>query len=271
MMGKKRTKKWWLWTLVGDKGALFELLPSRGKASAMSILRDYDGLLVADGYAVYRSLEGAESKRAAHPQASLDLQEPALPNYLLAGCWSHARRPFIKAEKNGLDVAEGLDLIGELFAIEDLAYERAEEDPGSLLRHRKQLREERSREVVAKLKVWRDQQWALPRSGLAKGLTFLKNQWEQLTVFLDHPLVPLDNNRAERRIRGPVLGRKNYQGVRSTQGAQVAALMFSLFASCEIEGVNPRLWLLEAATRALKTPGTVCLPHDFALEQATGG
>lgn len=271
MMGKKRSKKWWLWLLVGDKGALFELLPSRGNSSAKSILRDYDGLLVADGYGVYRSLEGAESKRAADPQRMLDLNEPALPDYLLAGCWSHARRPFVKAEKNGLDVKEGLDLIGELYAIEALAKERAEGDPEALLEHRRQLREERSREVVAKIKAWRDQLWALPKSGLDKGLTFLNNQWKQLTVFLDHPMVPLDNNRAERNIRGPVLGRKNYQGVRSTQGAQVAAMMFSLFASCEIEEVNPRLWMLEATKRALKTPGAVLLPHEFALEQAAQG
>ena len=45
-----------------------------------------------------------------------------------------------------------------------------------------------------------------------KILTSLLEHWQGLTVFVDEPSVPLDNNRGENGLRGPVVGRKNYYG-----------------------------------------------------------
>ena len=71
----------------------------------------------------------------------------------------------------------------------------------------------------------------------------LLDHWPGLTLFVDNPQVPLDNNLAENTIRGPVNGRKNYYGSGSLWSAQLAAALFSLFKTLELWGINPRHWL----------------------------
>ena len=63
----------------------------------------------------------------------------------------------------------------------------------------------------------------------------------------------MDNNTAERSERGPVVGRKNYYGSGSLWSGRLAAMMFSLFQTLCLWGLNPRLWLtayLEACAQA---------------------
>ena len=60
-------------------------------------------------------------------------------------------------------------------------------------------------------------------------LNSLNNHWSGLTVFVQFPQVPMDNNTAERRMRNPGMGRKNYYGSGSQWSAGLAAMMFSLF------------------------------------------
>jgi transposase len=76
-----------------------------------------------------------------------------------------------------------------------------------------------------------------------KVLTSLKNHWAGLRVFLDHPAVPMDNNAAERALRNPVIGRKNYYGSGSVWSAELAAVMFSVFQTVLLWGLNPHHWL----------------------------
>ena len=47
-----------------------------------------------------------------------------------------------------------------------------------------------------------------------KVLRSMDKHWGGLTVFVDHPLVPMDNNIAERAHRTPVVGRKNFLRLR---------------------------------------------------------
>ncbi|MGE3508591.1 MAG: transposase, partial [Vicinamibacterales bacterium] len=61
----------------------------------------------------------------------------------------------------------------------------------------------------------------------------------RLTRFLDNPCIPLDNNAAERVLRGPVVGRKNHYGSKSLRGTQVAALFYTLCESAKLVGVDP--------------------------------
>ncbi len=76
-----------------------------------------------------------------------------------------------------------------------------------------------------------------------KVVSSLQNHWQGLTVFLDHPQVPMDNNAAERAIRNPVTGRKNYYGSGSLGSAKLAAMMFSIFQTLALWQINPRHWL----------------------------
>ena len=265
--GKRRSSKWWLWTLTSAAGVYFELLPSRGLAAAQQLFDGYDGIVVADAYTVYRSLENALTE-AGGEQLDLDGNALPLPNYTLACCWMHARRPLFKAEKDAPEVGEALDLIAELYAVEDEAKRLADGDPSALLDHRRRLRASKSADLISRLALWKEVQVVLPETKLAKAVGFLDNHWERLTRFLADPHIPLDNGEAERAIRRPVLGRKNFYGTRSDRGARVAAALFSLLGTCTKLGVEPGDYLLEATKRALRDPGTVYLPKDHLLEQS---
>lgn len=122
------------------------------------------------------SLEGALTKQGG-AQVGIDGHQEVLTDYLLALCWMHARRPFFKAEKDTPQVGRALDLIEELYAVEAEAQEAAADDKVLLLEHRKRLREERSRDIILQLDLWRRSQRAIGRSLFADGLTFLENHW----------------------------------------------------------------------------------------------
>ena len=79
-------------------------------------------------------------------------------------------------------------------------------------------------------------------------LTSLQTHWAGLTVFVTNPPVPMDNNLAERTIRGAVLGRNNYFGSGAIWSAELAAQLFSIFATLQQWGINRRRWLYEYLT-----------------------
>jgi transposase len=101
----------------------------------------------------------------------------------------------------------------------------------------------------------------LPQSSLGKAIDYMLSLWPGLTVFLNNPRVPLDNNAPERALRGVVVGRKNHYGSHSKQGARVAAILYTLFESAKLAGVDPHRYVLEATRRAIASPGTVMLPE----------
>ena len=76
-----------------------------------------------------------------------------------------------------------------------------------------------------------------------KVLDSLDNHWEGLTVFVDHPEIPMDNNKAERQVRGPVAGRKNYYGSGSEWSGRLAAVLFGIFQTSGLFNLNPGRWL----------------------------
>jgi transposase len=76
-------------------------------------------------------------------------------------------------------------------------------------------------------------------------LTSLQDHWNGLTRFVDDRRIPMDNNAMERRLRNPALGRKNYYGSGSEWSGRLAAMLFSLLATMDLWGINPRLWLTE--------------------------
>ena len=83
-----------------------------------------------------------------------------------------------------------------------------------------------------------------------------------MTVFVEHPEVPMDNNTAERAERGPVVGRKNYYGSGSLWSGQLAAMLFSLFQTLALWNINPRVWLTEYLQGCAQAGGQA--PKDVA-------
>lgn len=231
--------KWHAWALATARAVFYRILDGRSAESARQVLRDYEGVVVADGYAVYTSL----AKQSG--------------GFVVANCWSHARRALLEAEPNFPEATRGLELIGELYAIEKLC---PTGPPGD--EQRRRLRNERSRAVVARIQEWALSQRALPQSGLGKAIAYLGTLWNGLVRFLEDPRIPIDNNATERAMRGPVIGRKNHYGSRSRRGTEVAALFYSFFESAKLCGLEPKAYLRAAVTAALRGE-TVPLPHEM--------
>jgi transposase len=131
------------------------------------------------------------------------------------------------------------------------------------------------REHVAHLAERRDAELQQPdlHGACRKVLTSLQNHWSGLTVFLDHPEVPLDNNAAERAERGPVVARKNYYGSGALWSGRLAAMMFSLLQTLALWKLCPLHWLTAYLTACAQAGGkppknaAAFLPWNLTAEQ----
>lgn len=108
---------------------------------------------------------------------------------------------------------------------------------------RRAAQEAAEREVAAgeteRIKQWLLEQRFLPGSDIGGAIKYVVGNWKGLTVFLDEPGVPIDNNRTERGFRGPALGRNNFYGSHSKQGTKVAAIFYSFIETAKLNGVDP--------------------------------
>ena len=93
-------------------------------------------------------------------------------------------------------------------------------------------------------------------------------RWAGLTRFVENARIPLDNNAAERALRGPVVGRKTHYGSRSMRGTQVAALFYTLCETAKLVGVDPHVYLLRALFTAIARPGAITYPEDLLRPQS---
>jgi transposase len=94
----------------------------------------------------------------------------------------------------------------------------------------------------------------------------LRRHRHDLFTFLDQPGVPFDNNLAERAIRPAVIIRKNSYGNRSDQGADVQAILMSVFFTLKKRGHNPVHTIYDALKTYLKTGQLPPLPPIAAAE-----
>ena len=172
----------------------------------------------------------------------------------LAACWAHVLRRFRDAVVDFPEAHFMLAWIQDLYEIDARAADIAE---------RKRLRSTESRAVTEKMKAWMQDTPALKTTSLGSAIRYTLGIWDRLTLFLDNAEVWLDNNRTERGLRGPVIGRRNHFGSKSARGTQVAAIMYSLVESAKAAGIDPIAYLTEVAARAQRSPGAVLLPADL--------
>ncbi|MCS2608483.1 IS66 family transposase [Halomonas dongshanensis] len=204
----------------GQQVVLFDYDASRAGRVPMQLLGGYAGRLVTDGYEGYA--EVVRRNGITH-----------------AGCWAHARRKFVEAQKVQPKGKTGkadwaLNQIRKLYGVEKQA--KALEPKA-----RRTLREEKSQPLIAQLRTWLDKSLpqVLPKSALGKALHYLDHQWPRLIRFLDDGLIPLDNNPAENAIRPFVVGRKNWLFSHTPSGAQASAAIYSLIETAKANGLSP--------------------------------
>jgi transposase len=221
----KANHKWWLWVFQSSSSVVFKLEPTRsGEVVLEHFGQQAEGILCVDRYVAYKVVLRAG-------------------RMVLAFCWAHVRRDFLTlAATRTAHEAWGLawvERIARLYALnrQRLAVQRATQAYA--------LAQSELDAALDEMLAERERQRAEPTLDMArkKILDSLATHWAGLTVFRDHPEVPMDNNSAERALRNPVIGRKNYYGCGALWSAELAAMLFSLFQTLLLHRLNVRTWL----------------------------
>ena len=219
--------RWWLWLFAGEDSVVYVLDPSRSHDVPQSHFPDdAQGVLMVDRYSGYKAMQQVKNGFL-----------------VLAFCWAHVRRDFVRVGKGFPELKawalQWLSRIRELYRLNRERLRHALGTPefvaaDALLRqHVDSMAAQRDTELAdAKL-----------REPCRKALVSLNEHWSGLTLFVDDPRIPLDNNYGERLIRGPAVGRKNYYGSGAEWSGRLAMMMFSIFATLILWKINPRAWL----------------------------
>jgi hypothetical protein len=195
-------------------------------------LKHFSGALHADGYAGFNAIfETGQVTEVA--------------------CWAHVRRKFFDVHAaNGSPLAkEALDRIGALYGIEETIRGKPPDE-------RSRCRQMKAAPLLANLKAWLEATVPkLPgKSELAQAMRYALGRWPALIRYLDDGRLAIDNNAAERALRGVALGRKNYLFAGSDTGGQRAAAVYSLIETAKLNGLDPEAWLRDVLARIADYP-----------------
>ncbi len=218
---------WWLWVLSGPDTVVYVLDASRSHAVPEGHYRAQSrGVLMVDRYAAYKAM--------------IWVKDGVI---VLAFCWSHVRRDFVRVGKGWPQLKPwALEWLRRIRVLYQLNHRRLAAEKGSAAFGEADCC---LRQAVAEIKAQMEAELAradLP-TPCRKVLESLAAHWEGLTLFVDDPRIPMDNNTSERRARGPAVARKNFYGSGSLWSGQLAATAFSIFATLALWGLNPRKWL----------------------------
>lgn len=243
--GEKANNNFFMWVFISSKIAifvlhqtrsakvplktLFEIEPSELKAIDSEIIEAGKKRMSVDKYSGYKLLE------------KIGLVE-------LFFCWAHQRREFINVQTKCPSLSEWTDewieRIGMLYHInnERIKYKAEEkgfqENDGKLREKIKEMAE------LINLEYENEYQKKIMKS--------MKENWKGLTLFVDNPEIPMDNNIAERTLRLLVLGRKNYWGNHSFVMGEFSAAIFSIIQTCLMHNISPRKFLTYYFNECLK-------------------
>ncbi|WP_269451024.1 IS66 family transposase [Phaeobacter inhibens] len=219
-----------VWTYVRDErpwggadppAAWYRFTSNRKGEHPSAHLASYKGWMHADGYSGFNELYRSG---AIHEVA----------------CMAHIRRKFVDVfQSQGLAVAEEtIRRIAELYAVE-------KDTRGLPPQERVQLRQSRSKPLLDDLEAWLAAQLArIPgKSELAKAIRYALTRMDKLRPYLEHGILELDNNSAERAMKPIAIGRKNYLFVGSEGGGKAAAITYTLIETAKMNGVDPQAWL----------------------------
>lgn len=241
--GRGKTKTGRLWTYVRDErpaagqsapAVWFSYSADRKGEHPQHHLRDFTGILQADGYAGFSKLyDGGDILEAA--------------------CWAHVRRKFVDLHElhQSPIAAQALDRIGALYAVE-------QEIRGRSPAERCAVRRERSGPLLVALHGWLQETLTTlsQKSATAKAIRYALSRWQALLRYCDDGRIEIDNNAAERALRCVALGRKNFLFAGSDAGGDRAAACYSLLGTAKLNGLNPEAYLRDVLTRIADHPIT---------------
>ena len=242
--GRGRTKTGRLWVYVRDDrpcaskdapAAWFQYSPDRKGEHPRGHLKRYRGVLQADAYSGYETIY--DSGRVKH-----------------AACWAHARRYYwdvYEAQKQapGSVAEQALQRIAKLYEIEaDIRGQPPDE--------RRRQRQERAAPLLKDLHAWLSDMIGRvsAKSDLAQAIGYTLTHWKALTLYCEDGRIEIDNNAAERALRGVALGRKNYLFCGSDAGGERAAAIYGLVETAKLNGLDPEGYLRDVLERIAEHP-----------------
>lgn len=200
---------------------------SRSAAVVERYLEGFKGIIVSDGYASYHTLDKKHN----------DLQ--------VAGCWVHCKRKYaeiVKTIKKGASLSpaqqiakEATERIAVIFHTDNLCKGKSYEE---ILDNRQQSVKPLVDAFFAWVKDILDNK-VISSTDLKRALTYSVNQEKYLRVFLESPIVPMDNNDAERSIKKFCVGKHNWHIIDSKKGAKASAMLYSIAETAKANGLNP--------------------------------
>ena len=257
---RSSTRQGRLWIYRGDDlhpYTVYDYTPTRKRDGPVDFLGQYEGYLCADAYGGYDGIYlGSAGK------------------IIEVLCWAHARRRHFEAQESDMARATvALAYIRRLYQVERQAKElfRKQEhspDARNLSAIRLELRQRDSVGVLKEFETWMRQQAdgvgadgtplpegpVLPKSPLGTAINYCLGNWPALCRYADDGDLDIDNNLAEQGLRGPVVGRKNYQFFGSDNGGRTAAVLYSLIASAKRHGLDPFVYLRDVLGRISDHP-----------------
>jgi len=235
-----------MWIYYGDRDHPFNVFDFCGDHSATGIdaflkNKHYRGYLNADAHNLYD-----------HLFADGDIIE--------LGCWAHCRRHFYEAKDS--DPARAhmvLGYIRQLYEVETAAKKVIADGKlqgGDADAARFRLRQEKSLPVVTALCQWLEQErpQVLPKSPMGQAVAYALRHWQALTRYLGDGFLDIDNNLAELTLRHIAVGRKNWLFAGSAQGAETAAILFSVTSTCHRHGIDPFAYIHDLLQRLAHDP-----------------
>lgn len=220
----------WVQAVTGSQPVrLFHYSPTRSQAVPLARLSDSLQAVMVDGYEGYNK---------------------AFVEYGIArlGCWAHARRKFVEAQKLQPKGKTGradqaLALIQKLYRIEAATKDLPPDE-------RYRTRQQEAQPLIDKLHEWLQKtvEQVPPKAALGKALAYLHHQWPRLVRYLEDGRYPIDNNPAENAIRPFAIGRKNWLFANSQKGAHASANLYSLIETAKANHLNPHQYLLRVFT-----------------------
>lgn len=233
--GKRPEQLSFLWHILAHtrEGPIpvFIYRPDRSANFLKEILKYYSGPVITDAYKSYNILE--ENLKIPH-----------------ALCNAHARRKFIDADKvspGNKEIRQILEIYKKLYRVES-DWKKSGSDSSSLLSSRMSISQplfDELKQILDRLALQTN-----PSGALGKAIAYTINEWDRLTLYVNHPQIPIDNNAVENGIRPFVIGRKNWLFSDTQSGAYASALFYTLIEGAKSAGLDPYLYMSYLLTHA---------------------
>jgi transposase len=239
---KTKTHTGRVWVYIGDHAnpyTVFDYTRTRERDGPEEFLSGFSGYLQADAYAGYDKLyqpspEGVPSK------------------VIEVACWAHTRRKFVDSESSdSLRSLTAVAWIKKLYKIEQEAKERV-----LSAEQLRALRQEKSKPLLESFGDWlrTEQEKVLPKSPVGQAISYTLSNWKALNRYVEDGDLDIDNNAAERAIRGIAIGRKNWMFAGSDRGGRAAAVLISFAATCKELSIDPFAYLRDIFARIASHP-----------------